>query len=193
MVEATATATADDTANWSAPPRGSAFRSSGRDRKSGGATGWTHSVGNAPERPKTAPNFQPDESRENNSNPDLLNHFICYLLWLQLRSLSEGFCRYADKLTHNSAKTPMPMSATISSDGVYTWCSFNWAGNLQFNSLVLSVIMKCFMEHPDLCGVWGIKRDFCTLLKTESLRIDFKDQRQNKCIDNKVQTGAFSV
>lgn len=51
---------ADDTANWSAPPRGSAFRSSGSDRKSGGATGWTHSVGNAPERPNTAPNFQPD-------------------------------------------------------------------------------------------------------------------------------------
>lgn len=59
MVDATATATADDTANCPAPSRGSAVRSKGSDRKSGGATGWTHSVGNAPERPKTAPNFQP--------------------------------------------------------------------------------------------------------------------------------------
>ncbi len=60
MVDATATATADDTANCPAPPRGSAFRSSGSDRKSGGAIGWTHSAGKEPERLKTAPNFQPN-------------------------------------------------------------------------------------------------------------------------------------
>lgn len=60
MVDATATATADDTANCPAPPRGSALRSSGSDKKSGRAIGWTHSAGNAPERLNTAPNFQPD-------------------------------------------------------------------------------------------------------------------------------------
>lgn len=60
MVDATATAMADDTANCPGPPRGSAVRSSGRDRKSGGAIGWTHSTGNAPERLNTEPNFQPD-------------------------------------------------------------------------------------------------------------------------------------
>ncbi len=60
MVDATATAMADDTANCPAPPRGSVFRSSGSDRKSGGAIGWTHSDGNAPERLNTAPNFQPN-------------------------------------------------------------------------------------------------------------------------------------
>lgn len=51
---------ADDTANCPAPPRGSAWRSRGSDRKPGGATGCTQSAGNAPERPITAPNFQPD-------------------------------------------------------------------------------------------------------------------------------------
>lgn len=60
IVDATATATADDTANCPAPPRGSDLRSSGSDRKSGGATGWTYSAGNAAERPNTEPNFQPD-------------------------------------------------------------------------------------------------------------------------------------
>lgn len=59
MVDATATAMADDTANCPAPPRGSDLRSRGSDRKSGGATGWTHSPGNAAERPNTEPNFQP--------------------------------------------------------------------------------------------------------------------------------------
>lgn len=68
MVDATATATADDTANCPAPPRGSDFRSSGSDRKSGGATGRTHSAGNAPERPNTAPNFQPDAQTEQRGN-----------------------------------------------------------------------------------------------------------------------------
>lgn len=59
MVDATATATAEDAANWPAPPRGSAVRSSGSDRKSGAAIGWTHSAGKEPERLNTAPNFQP--------------------------------------------------------------------------------------------------------------------------------------
>lgn len=63
MVDATATAMADDTANCPAPPRGSALRSSGNDRKSGGAIGRTHSTGKAPERLNTAPNFQPDTHR----------------------------------------------------------------------------------------------------------------------------------
>lgn len=71
MVDATATAMADDTANCPGPPRGSAVRSSGRDRKSGGAIGWTHSTGNAPERLNTDPNFQPDthtRSKRNHNN-----------------------------------------------------------------------------------------------------------------------------
>lgn len=60
MVDATATATADDTANCPAPPRGSVLRSSGSDRKSGALIGWTHSAGKAPERLNTAPNFHPE-------------------------------------------------------------------------------------------------------------------------------------
>lgn len=78
MVDATATATADDTANCPAPPRGSALRSSGSDKKSGGAIGCTHSAGNAPDRPNTAPNFHPDKQwTEDNHQPNHTKAYTC--------------------------------------------------------------------------------------------------------------------